>query len=111
MGHPRPKTATVTFERPEQWMDRIRAYNIEINGGSVGELRRLTPLSVELLPGTYTVRAKVDWCMSKPFEMQVKAGQDATYEVRNPWSATLVLYAITLGARQYLQIAPKELDR
>lgn len=110
MEKARPKTATVRFERPEQWMDRIRAYTIEINGGSVGEVSIATPLDVELMPGIYQVRARLDWCVSEPFEMRVTAGQNAAYEVRNPWSATLALYAITLGARKYLQIAPKHQD-
>lgn len=104
------KTAKVTFERPDQWMDRARAYRIEINGGVVGELRRDAPLTVDLMPGTYTMRARLDWCVSEPLEVRVRAGQAVRYEVRNPWSVAFALYSITLGAQRYLTITPVARD-
>jgi hypothetical protein len=91
-------------------MDRFRAYRIEINGGVVGELRRDAPLTLELMPGTYTVRARLDWCVSEPLEVRVRAGQTVRYEVCNPWSAAFALYSVTLGAQRYLKITAMAQD-
>ena len=46
------------------WRDRARAYAIEIDGETVGKIKRGESVSVEIGPGSHAVRAAIDWCSS-----------------------------------------------
>jgi hypothetical protein len=52
---------TLTVRRPKAvWRDRIRSYQIEVDGKVVGEIFSDSELVFSLPPGEHTVRATID---------------------------------------------------
>lgn len=63
-------TLVVAREEPSAWNgDRLRAYEIEIDGIRRGKLRRQQELRFDLAEGTHRVRAAIDWSGSPTIEV------------------------------------------
>lgn len=96
---------TVTFKRPRQYADMLRAYSVVIDGVVVGTLRRGEELQRTVSPGRHEFQAKIDWCSSPCFESEVF--EDTCIEVSSNltgWRCLLALWHITLGTKSYLRI-------
>ena len=75
----------VTFSRPKQFADRIRSYEIELDGVPFINIRASEQKTVEIPEGTKSLQAKIDWCCSKKLPIEnLKPNQEIV--VKNSYS-------------------------
>jgi hypothetical protein len=76
---PVPNRTAIRFHRPGiRFKDRFRAYRLEIDGEPVGEVRHGGELTIVTTPGTWTLRARIDWMASAPLTVTVRSGHTVT---------------------------------
>jgi hypothetical protein len=63
------------------WQDRLRAYGVEIDGRSVGQLRRGEEILTGVVAGTHTVRAVISRTGSLPTQVRAVAERTVTLRV------------------------------
>ncbi len=90
------------FVRGSGYADRLRRYNIFVNGAQVGTIARDAVLDLEVPRGPLTIEARIDWCRSQPLTIEATPDQRIEIEVLNNWGALLALWGITFGFRTYL---------
>ncbi|GIF41489.1 hypothetical protein Axi01nite_58000 [Actinoplanes xinjiangensis] len=79
LGPPVPGRTAIRFHRPAvRFKDRFRAYRLEIDGETVGEIRHGGEVTIVTTPGTRTVRALIDWMESPPLTVTVQPGRTVT---------------------------------
>ncbi|MET4121296.1 hypothetical protein ABIB85_007747 [Bradyrhizobium sp. JR1.5] len=99
---------TIRFVRPSQYADRLRSYELWVNGTSVGKLARNGALEITLPAGACTIEATIDWGRSQPLIVRTTPGQTVEIEVRNRWGAWAALWAISFGKNSYLVLTEVE---
>jgi hypothetical protein len=96
--------AKLRIVRHGGYADMIRAYKILVNGEAAGAISRNAVLNLEVPSGRLKIEARVDWGRSQPLVIDAVPGQAVTVEVSNHRGAWLSLWAITFGARSYLEL-------
>jgi hypothetical protein len=92
--------------RDAGYQDRLRAYQVMLDGEEVGRVKRGESVTVDAAPGAHRLQLKIDWCLSKPIELQVAPGQDAYFECWPNSKPFTVLYWITFGRKEYIGLGP-----
>lgn len=98
----------IVISRPKQYIDRVRAYDLQVDGLSVAKIRPGEEIRITVPEGSQNLVAKVDWCASNVFPLAgLQAG--ARLEVKNPmgrkmWLPFYPIYAITVHRASYLLI-------
>jgi hypothetical protein len=98
---------TIRLVRPALLIDRIRSYQILLNGKKAGKIRHNSTLEIRIPAGPVTIEARLDWARSQPLTMNAVPGQTLEIEVRNHWGATRALWAVTFGRDSYLLLTPR----
>jgi hypothetical protein len=93
----------VVVRPPTQMRDRLRAYRIEVDGVSRGEMRPASMLRIELGPGTHRVRARIDWTGSPPMEVRIARGSTVQLRVE-PAGNVLQTFTQAFGRDRYLRL-------
>ena len=57
--------------------DRFRAYKVIIDNIEVGKIRRGESRRFEVDAGLHRIRLAVDWCRSRPIDLELEPKQDA----------------------------------
>ncbi|MFT4412219.1 hypothetical protein ACLM5H_00030 [Fredinandcohnia humi] len=65
---------TLLFERENQFVNKTRKYKILLDDEVVSEIKNGERKEVDVQPGTYTVKLKIDWCESKEISIKVSEG-------------------------------------
>jgi hypothetical protein len=55
--------------------DRLRPYNIFVDGSHVVRIREGETTQITVPPGVHTVTVKLDWCHSRPFTINAATGK------------------------------------
>lgn len=86
-----------------RWTDRLRRYEVVIDGVIVGRLANGESSVFEVPVGAHDVFLKIDWCRSEKVALDLVVGQKAILRCRgrNPLAA---LYWITFGRRRYVKM-------
>ncbi len=92
------------FVRSAQFADWLRSYKIFVNDNEVGTLARNSVLEVEVPSGPLTIQARIDWGRSEPLVVEAAPKQRIEMQVSNHWGAWRALWAVTFGARSYLEL-------
>jgi hypothetical protein len=88
-------------------VDEYRSYLVLVDGEVVGAIRNASDETIRLPLGRHSLTTKIDWCESRPVEIQVTANGDVTCRVEprargaRLWLA--VWYAL-FAPRDYLQV-------
>lgn len=69
----------LTIQRQDLRTDRLRKYNILIDGKVVGQIKNDQKQSFQLAKGRHDLQLKVDWCSSPRVTFQVEEGLDNLY--------------------------------
>lgn len=85
------------------WVDRYRAYEVIVNGEPRADLKRGEQISLEVDPGHVQIQLRIDWCKSRPIEMDLSLGQEAQITCR-PRTILTVFYGVTFGRDNYMQL-------
>jgi hypothetical protein len=96
--------AKLRIVRHGGYADFLRSYKIFVNDVTAGTISRNAVLDLEVPSGRLKIEARVDWGRSQPLVVDAAPGQTITVEVSNHWGAWLSLWAITFGARSYLEL-------
>ena len=95
---------TLKFVRSARFADALRSYKIFVNNNQVGTLARNSVLEVQAPSGPLAIQARIDWGRSEPLFVEAAPQQKIEIEVSNRWGAWLALWAVTFGARSYLEL-------
>lgn len=95
-------TCNIRFVRPSQYVDRLRSYELWVNGTSVGKIARDDALEITTPAGACTIEARIDWCKSQPLIVRTVPGETVEIEVRNKWGPWAFLWGISFGKNSYL---------
>lgn len=90
--------------RGRQYADRLRSYKIYVNGTQVCTIGANAQQEVEVRSGPLSIEARIDWTRSRPLTIEARPGTTIEVEVSNEWSPLLALFAITIGAGNYLTL-------
>jgi hypothetical protein len=100
-------TCKIRLVRPSRLADRIRSYNILVNGKSAGFIGNNGTLEIAAPAGAITIQAAIDWARSAPLTVNALPDQTIEIEVSNPWSSWKALWAVTFGRNTYLLLTPR----
>jgi hypothetical protein len=89
--------ASIRIERPTELMNMMRSYVIYINGIESGKVKNSEVRIFNVKPGKHFVTAKIDWCGSQDFEVEVKANETIHLKLKSFKYGNLLLLAF-LGA-------------
>ena len=60
------------FRRPTFYPDRLRKYQLFIDGLQVGEISAGSQVEIPTAAGRHEIMAKIDWCSSNMLQVEVK---------------------------------------
>ncbi len=93
------------------WQDRARAYRILIDSREVACVENDSSVQIPVLPGTYSVRAQIDWCQSPEVRVEVKAGESVALECGPNATPLLAALYITFMRKNYIWLRPATAQR
>lgn len=97
--------ARLTVRRPDGgWTDRLRSYDIVVDGVVAGRVKRGQSTTLELSPGPHEIRGELDWAGSPSVHLDVTAGQDVSLVLRANANPLLGPYWATVGRNRYLAL-------
>jgi hypothetical protein len=95
------------FQRPQQYADRMRKYELFVDGVPRGQIRRGESVEVAASPGSHIVVARIDWCSSNELSLDCRDGQTYDLEVGSNvtgWRMLAAILYITLFRSEYLYL-------
>jgi hypothetical protein len=98
---------TIRLVRPPRFADRIRSYQILLNGKIAGSIDNDSALEIAAPAGAITIEAEIDWARSRPLTINTVPRERIEIEVRNRWGALLSLWAIAFGKNSYLLLTQR----
>lgn len=107
--------AEIVVTRPaEGYVDRLRSYEIVVDGSARATLRRGEEVRVPVAAGRHTVRARIDWARSGDVEVTL-GGEDTAFFLCQPGFGfsllrpTALLY-VTIWRKRYLDLRLLRID-
>jgi hypothetical protein len=73
----------IVLTRPKEWVNRARRFNILVDGNKTSTIASGGSEELWVEPGTHTLSAKVDWCSSRDYPLQLETGKTVYLNVRN----------------------------
>ncbi|MCC9165364.1 DUF2846 domain-containing protein [Pontibacter harenae] len=73
--------ATLIIKRSSEWSSRIRDYHIYVDGKKIGEIANGETKKFTVPAGLHTVKAKIDWCGSQEFKIELTEEEVQEVEV------------------------------
>jgi hypothetical protein len=64
----------INIKRESTYADKLRSYNVELDGVIIGEIADGESKAFQVEPGEHTLRLKIDWLKSN--EVQFEASDD-----------------------------------
>ena len=76
-----PGGSTITLSRaPGGWRDRLRRYQVMIDGEQVASIKHGERIDLPVTPGKHTVFLQISWARSPRLEVELAPGQVVTLE-------------------------------
>jgi hypothetical protein len=75
--------ASLTIVRDSGYADRLRNYQVMLDGNKVGQLGNSETKQFSVSPGHHRLSLKIDWCGSKPVEFDVEEKDDLVFQARS----------------------------
>jgi hypothetical protein len=96
--------SSIAFYRPPAvWRDRLRAYQLVVDGYVVGEIRPGQVLRVPVSPGRHEVHARIDWTGSKRWVVDAVDGSEARFRVEPAGNSLMWWQAF--GSERWLRMS------
>ena len=94
---------SVTIRRRKAvWRDRIRAYEVWIDGANVASLRSGESVTLPLEPGEHHCGMKIDWCTSRVIELD--GAVDTVLECQAAGGSLFAIWSVTGGSQNYIDL-------
>lgn len=97
--------ARITVRRTTSYADRLRAYEVNLDGIPAGSVRALGAVTVPVAPGKHSLTPRIDWCGSPQIDFEAQPGNDAVFECGSSltgWRLLLAFFYVLFGSKQYL---------
>ncbi len=97
---------TVTVQRGTSYADRLRDYQLELDGVVIGRVSRESSLTVQVQPGRHRLRAKIDWCSSNTVTFEAADNETVVFDVASSlqgWRVVGALFAL-FAPRRWLTL-------
>lgn len=99
--------AKLLIKRNSEWANKMRPFDLYLNGIKIAEIKDKQLLSFEIPEGKYQLIAKVDWCGSKPLNFQIKKEETRRIELTGfmfskyflPFSVFIILIYVGIYVR------------
>jgi hypothetical protein len=98
---------TLCFQRPTQYADWFRSYQLFVDGHPVGKIGAGSNFEIKVPAGRHEIVAKIDWCKSNFLHLEVQDGAIWHLEVGSNvtgWRLLLALLYITIMTTEYLYL-------
>jgi hypothetical protein len=100
-----PPPGRLVVRRPAGgWRDRLRKYQIDLDGHVVGFVERGGAFVLDVAPGRYGVRASLDWGQSPVLPVDVYPGQVVVLKVEPGGSAFSAVFQLLGRPGAYLRL-------
>ena len=100
-------TGTLQLRRvPALWQDRVREYEVLVDGEEAGRIANDATLALPLAAGEHRVQLVIDWCVSPELRIAVPAGGTVRLECGPNANPLLALLYISLWRNRYLWLRP-----
>src|SRR5262245_60258876 len=99
--------STLRFGRPMFYPDRLRNYQLIIDGVQMGEIGAGSAVEIPATAGRHEVVARIDWCSSNTLHVELKKGVTCDLEVGSNlggWRIILVMVYIAFLPSEYLYL-------
>jgi len=87
---------------PGVWRDRLRAYQVLIDGVQAGVVRPGQTQDFAVIPGEHGVQLTVDWCSSPLRVVRLSAGQWAEFRCQ-PNGSTFAMWRMFITPGEYIR--------
>lgn len=100
---------TLTINRSNEYVNRLRAIKILVNGKEIGTIKNGETKSFELPSGNHQLQAKIDWCTSNKVQFNITEGQTKTFYMdsfanHNRIGKLATIFYIFFNTGSYLQL-------
>ena len=92
----------IQINRGTGYVDRLRAYKIELDGSLLGEIHPEQSVVLDIPPGMHRIRLKIDWCSSNCIDFKIAPDEIVEFDCGNKTSLGLILLYITIFRNKYL---------
>jgi hypothetical protein len=76
-----PGGSVIALSRaPGGWRDRLRRYQVVLDGEQVAAIKRGERIDLPVSPGTHSIFLKIDWARSPRLQLDIAPGQVVTLE-------------------------------
>ena len=97
----------VHIRRTTSWPDRLRSYQVVVDGDRVAVLHPGGVIEFPISPGHHTIVIRIDWCSSNTLEFEVMPGERVIFECGSNltgWRMVLALFYILFVRHEYLYL-------
>lgn len=70
------------IRRNSEWANKMRSFELYLNGRKFANIKDKQVLSFEIPEGKYQLLARIDWCGSKPLNIEIAEGEIKRVEVK-----------------------------
>ncbi len=67
--------SSIVIHRSASWPDKLRAYQVFLDGEQVGLVKDGAEITIQTTPGTHSIQLRIDWCSSPELHVSVAAGK------------------------------------
>jgi hypothetical protein len=75
--------ASLTITRDSGYADRLRAYQVILDGERIGEIRNGETKEFSIGPGKHALSLKIDWCGSETVEFVLNPEETLAFQVKS----------------------------
>src|SRR6266478_2017182 len=97
--------AQLTVRRTTSYADRLRAYEVNLDGVAVGSVRARREVTLPVSAGKHSLLLRIDWCDSPQIDFDARPGEEVLFECGSSlagWRLLLGLFFIIFRTKQYL---------
>ena len=97
--------AQITVRRTTSYADRLRAYELTLDGIAVGSVRALGAVTLPVSTGKHSLALRIDWCGSPRIDFEARPGEELVFLCGSSlggWRLLLGLFYIIFRRKDYL---------
>lgn len=99
--------ASLTITRDSGYADRLRAYQVVLDGERIGEIRNGETKEFSIGPGKHALSLKIDWCGSETIDFVVAPEEKPAFQVKSGLRGKRVflsLWYVLFARNSYLRL-------
>lgn len=70
----------IKISRESQFMNKMRSYDIYVDGEKTGEIKNGGKEEISVTPGEHVIQLQIDWCKSKKIPFRVSEGESLSFQ-------------------------------